>query len=162
MKTLSCSDSCHLPHSRLTDRWMSATSGAMGLSSATPVNLTHTHTLINTQNTYIDIHMGYTHTHLHPQPHAQTATPTRTPCQNLFLFTSCLHVLQIPQPGALKSVSFSVFFWSVFSPSNTDVVFLLLLFHNAFCSAFLLTCVRSGSLDIFQCVFVQRNQHAVS
>lgn len=60
--------------------------------------------------------MGYTRTHLHPQPCAQTATPTRTPCQNLFLFTSCLHVL-----WGLWNLFLFLFFF--FPPSNTDVGF---------------------------------------
>lgn len=108
--------------------------------------------------------MGYTHTytHLDPQPYSQTATPTRTPCQNPFLFTSCLRVLWIPQPGALKSVSFSVFLLSLFLHLTQMWIFLPHLLHSAFCSPVLLTCVRLGSLDIFQCAFVHGNQNAAS
>lgn len=79
-------------------------------------------------------------------PCAETATPTRTPCQNLFLFTSCLHVL-----WGLWNLFLFLFFppSCFFSPLYLTQMWVFLPFHNAFCSPFLLTCVRLGRLDIF-------------
>lgn len=96
--------------------------------------------------------MGCTRTHTHTsilQPCAETATPTRTPCQNLFLFTSCLHVLW----WLWNLFLFLFFFLPCFFSLHLTQMWVFLPFHNAFCSPFLLTCVRLGSLDIFQFFF---------
>lgn len=115
---LSCSDSCHLPHSRLTDRWMSATSGAMGLSSATPVNLTHTHTHIykHTKHIYRHPYGLYTHT-----PPSSTLCSDSNPHKDTLSKPLPFHFLS---PCAVDPTArgfeicffFSFFFWSVFFP----------------------------------------------
>lgn len=103
--------------------------------------------------------MGYTRT-----PPSSALCSDSNPHKDTLSKPLPFHFLSPCAVGALKSVSFSVFFFLLcFFPHLTQMwVFLPLLFHNAFCSPFLLTCVRLGSLDIFQCVFVQRNQDAVS
>lgn len=68
------SDSCHLPPSRLTDRWMSATSGALGLCSATPVNRARKAGSVQTCT-----ELPHGHTPLSSAPHSDSKSPQGHP-----------------------------------------------------------------------------------
>lgn len=137
-------DSCHLPPSRLTDRWMSATSGAMGLSSTTPVN-PNTHALVNPWKRVYCTDMHTTSTRTHTSVFSPTLRRVKTHKDTL---SKALppHFLSPCAVGTLKSVSFSFFppVHVLFFHRTQMWGCLTIPFHSAFCSPFLLMCVNHG------------------
>lgn len=146
------SDSCHLPPSRLTDRWMCATSGATGLSSTTPVN-PNTHALVNPRNIlYRHAYDFHANTHLCLQPHTQTSqNPQGHPVKSS---SSSL-------PVSMCCGDFEICFFFVFPSSlcslfslNTDVG---LSYHSIpQCLLFTLSvnvCQPWAALTFFSCFF---------